>query len=332
VKRRAAALLAAATVVALLGVGGGTLAGAATTKPKISLSTSDFAPGQRVFITGSGWPVDSNLSLVLCGADAVSGTADCAETTTVSVIAPRTGRLYVWMTTAVPPKPCPCVILVTGVTDYYTQKIPVTVVGVPTAPVPPAAPPVEPEFRVTLQLVGGTTLASSFGAAAPRTLDVRVDNLGTRTETPLLLGRWGTGKRYTNVIKMPTMRSLGSGQSQVVQAHFSLPALSMGLYTVKVFVEGVGFRVVASDSGSTSTWPIALFVTCLVALELILMGIVKVVRNRRRRRAAEEGAGRQPEYPDGLTALGAKVGAAAPSGHMLAQEGHDPRDPAPQLE
>ena len=195
------------------------------------------------------------------------------------------------MTPALPPKPCPCVILISGVTSQYTKKIPVTVVGETTAPVPQPAPAtVEPKFQVVnLHVAGGVTLASAFGGAAPRTVEFQVSNVGTLTETPVLVGRWGTGNKINNVIKMPTLQEVAAGKSVAVRAHFSLPALSMGSYTVKVFVQVVGFHNVASDSATTSTWPFALFIALLVLLELLLLAITKIVRTRRRRAAGPGG-------------------------------------------
>jgi hypothetical protein len=343
VKRRAVALLAAATLVAILGVGGGTVASAVTTRATISIGSQSIVPGQKLLISGSGWPVKTALSATLCGTDAIAGTADCAETTTVVVVAPRTGRVWAMMTTALPPVPCPCVILVTGITNLYTKKIPVTVVGAATAPVTRTTTSGEPDLRVAnLRVVGGTTWASSFGGAAPRTLEFRVHNAGTGSETPVLLGRWGTGAHPTNVIKMPVMRALGAGQSTEVRAHFSLSPLSTGTYTVRVDILTVGFHEVASASSSTSTWPIALFIVGLVLLGLVLWGVSKIVLNRWRRTHEKEGvaseeelpavaAGALPEHYNGLMALGAKVAAAGPAG-VTTGEGYDPNDPTTQLE
>ncbi len=296
-------------------------------------------------VSGSGWPAGTSLSASVCGADAIAGTADCAQTTTVTVVAPRTGRIWVLLTPALPPKPCPCVILISGVTSQYTKKIPVTVVGETTAPVPQPAPAtVEPDFQVAnLHVAGGVTLASAFGGAAPRTVEFQVSNVGTLTETPVLVGRWGTGNKINNVIKMPTLQEVAAGKSVAVRAHFSLPALSMGSYTVKVFVQVVGFHNVASDSATTSTWPFALFIALLVLLELLLLAITKIVRTRRRRAAGPGGVdsaqtpngggpGSGPQNANGLVDLGAKVGAAAGVAGVVAGEVHDPSDPTTHLE
>lgn len=343
-RRRAVALLATATFVALLGGGGGTLAGAATSQPTISVSTHSLVPGQKVLITGYGWPVGTALSATLCGADAVSGTVDCAQTATVSVVAPRTGRLYVWLTPELPPKPCPCVILVTGVTSYYSKTIPVTVAGAAVSPVPPTPTTVQPHLQIAdLQVVGGMTLASSFGTSARRLVELQVHNAGPYSETPLLLGRWGTGTHPGNVLVMPIMGALRAGQSAEVHVPFSLPVLSIGRYTVRVEAEVVGFSRVASASASTSTWPIALFVLALVLLELIAFAITKVVRVRRRRKAGEgrdvsdqqpasHGSGERPEYENSLVALGAQVGQSEGGTLEWSTEVHDPNDQTWQLE
>jgi hypothetical protein len=243
------------------------------------------------------------------------------------------------MYTALPPKPCPCVVLVTGITNLFTEKLPVTVVGAGTAPVSQPVSEAQADLRILdLQVVGGATLASLFGASAPRTVEFRVLNGGTLTQTPVLIGRWGSSTQYTNVIQMPALRPLAAGQSEAVRAHFSLPALSMGTYTVKVEVQAVGSHDVASKTATTSTWPILLYVAVLVLLALLIFAIVKIVRNRRQRASAAsdqgptiDSAGQPLGQDESHLALGVKVGAAAGAAAIVG-EGHDPNDPTTHLE
>ena len=313
---------------------------AGATQRYIAIASASIAPGQKLLITGSHWPAGTGVAATLCGADAQAGTADCAETTTVLMVAPRTGRLWVLMTTALPPKPCPCVILVTETTGQYIKRIPIAVEGAKTVPVQKTSIASAPALTITgLKVVGGITLASAFGGAAPRTVEFRIRNTGTQPVAPVLLGRWGSGTQITHVIEMPIVAQLGPGVSETIRAHFSLPALSVGNYTVKVEAQAIGSGPIDTATASTSTWPFALFIVALVLLGLLLLGIEKMVQNRRRRREQERLAKAGQEAPDALTAqpaeqvgldgLGAKVAAASAVG-AVAAEGAE--DAASQLE
>ncbi len=295
--RRVLSVLAAtcAAIALLLGPGPGT-AGASPHAPQLQLSTTVLVPGHTLVITGSGWPDDAALSAMICGADAVSGSADCAVTSTAAMGVSSSGVVWSRISAEIPPAPCPCVVLVTGTTFTYTDKIPVKVVGAATAPVHRAKPSVPPTVRISdLEVVGRPTLVSLFGGPAPRTLEFHLRNLWDQPVTPVLLGRWGDGKDLPNVIKKPRVRTLGPDQSLDVKVPFSLPALSIGSYTVAVQVQLVGYPQEFSATTTTSQWPIALFVCCLL---LLLLLVYLYVKTRRRKKAAEQEAA-PAQAPDG---------------------------------
>ncbi len=287
--RRVVCILAAscAVLTLLFGPGPGT-AGASSHNPQLQLSTTVLVPGDTLVITGSGWPNDAALSATICGADAVSGTVDCAATSTAAMGVSSTGSVWVKTRVEIPPTPCPCVVLVTGTTFTYTDKIPVKVVGAATAPVSRAPSSAPPTVRISdLEVNGRPTLVSLFGGPAPRTLEFHLQNVWTKPVTPVLLGRWGNGQDLSNVIEMPRVRTLRPGQSLELKVPFSLPGLSIGSYTVAVQVQLVGYTHEFSAATGTSQWPIALFVSCLL---LVLLLVYLYAKTRKRNKAAEQEA------------------------------------------
>lgn len=286
--RRGPALrLAAAVAVALVG-GVPTAASSAwaAAPPHLALATTTIVPGQEVAVSGTGWAAGAALTATVCGADAVGGTADCANTAASELIASPTGVVTGYVNGALPPQPCPCVVLVIGLNTQFTQKIPVTVVGAATAPVPPAPTTEEPDLRIQdLRVAATLTAGSAMGAAAPRTVELRLHNAGPYPETPELIGRWGHPTEVNHAITMPSVGSVAAGATKEVRATFSLPAFSVGTYIVLVTAEVVGFAKQTSATRSTTQWPFGLFALGVVLLVLLVVGLATQPRRRRRRRA-----------------------------------------------
>lgn len=284
--RGLSALLLAALVVV-----GGQDAGAAATGAtgQVQLSTNVIAPGEQVVISGSGWRPGTSLDVTLCGANAVSGFVDCAATATATLVATARGLVWSELTGALPPKPCPCVALVTGNGTSYTKTLPVQIVGQPTSPVRTTAPAPGPELRLSrLYVSGSATAASVFGGAVRRTLEVRVTNPGDQPATPVLVGRWGRPGDLVNVITMPVQHALSPGQSRTVRVGFTLGALSVGSYQVSVRAQVAAYPFERVVTATTSQWPVALLacgaVVVLMILLLIVRGLVRRLRRRRSRR------------------------------------------------
>ena len=182
-----------------------------------------------------------------------------------------------------------------------------------------------------MAVVGKTTVATSLGAAAPRTLAFELANTGSRTVTPILLGRWGRGNDLSHVIAMPAQRPLAVGQRRAVRVPFELRALSFGDYTVRVEAQVVGYPQSPSASAPTSQWPITLVVILVVLLAVIASLIVAAIRRRRARAAAktaeaneEPGTGSAPEpVPPATTSMAPsdEGTAAARAGTLLDDPG-----------
>jgi hypothetical protein len=203
------------------------------------------------------------------------------------------------------------VVEVTGTTGGYTESIPVQVVGASTAPVPPAPSSVPPAIRVSdLRVLGKATLASSLGGEAPRTLELRIDNLENEPVTVVLIGRWGSGGDPQNAISMPAIGALSAGKSEEVKVPFDLGALSVGHFSVQVKVQLVGFGRVITVSSSTAQWPVALFACAVLVLLLLVLVVLLAVRSRRRaRRRPERAAGTASPAPTAAPPSGPRAGA-----------------------
>lgn len=279
------AALVGAGAIGACSFGLATSAGAAAS-PQVHLSTTVIVPGHTITISGSGWPVGTVLQATLCGADAISGTADCAVESTATVIAVRGGIFAMPMTPTMPPQPCPCVVLVTGSNSGYVQTIPVIVVGARSAPIQELPPSFTPGVRLSgLRVVGAPTVASLFGAAARREVELRLTNREDRPVRTVLVGRWGTGGLPQNVIDMPAVPVLAAGESRLLHASFDLPAFSLGDYTVRVEVLVMGGGRDVTMSAPTSQWPVALLVCGYILLGLVVfwltVAVAGIVKTRR---------------------------------------------------
>jgi hypothetical protein len=271
----------------------------AAADPTVSLSTTQVVPGQAVTVTGTGWPDQTRVQAALCGNDAVGGTTTCANSSTAAMAATSRGLLWSQIMGAVPPAPCPCVILVTAQSLGYSRTIPVTVEGAPSAPVtsPKLAP--QPRADITsLHVYGTMTLGSAMGASSKRTVEFRLSNPGTNPITPVLFGYWGRGADPTSTIHLPKQAALGPGQSRTVEGTFELAAFSMGTYTVKVEAQLVGYPRTTAATTTFGQWPIGLLALAALVLLVILYLLARAWgRRRARRRDQRRGDLIQPVPP-----------------------------------
>lgn len=293
----------------------GTLASAAP-GPTVSLGTTAVVPGQAVTVTGTGWPDQARVEAALCGDDAVGGTADCANGSTAAMAATARGLLWGQVAGAVPPVPCPCVVLVTADSLGYRRTIPVSVGGASSAPVSAPAAAAQPTVRiVSLTVRGRTTLPSAMGASSRRTVELTISNPGAAPVTPVLIGNWGRGDDPTSTIRFPRQEPLGAGRSRTVEASFEVAAFSVGTYTVEVQAQLVGYPHTAVVATTFGQWPVGLLGLAAVLLLLILLLVARRWGRRRRDRRGEPGdrASVRPEPPGPVLAHDEAGPPAAPT-------------------
>ena len=257
---------------------------AAAAAPTLRLSSTVVVPGTKILVEGSGWSRGTTLQAVVCGADDTGGSYDCAESSASAFSPWSTGQLEGVLVVEKPPVGCPCVVQVTGITagTQATFKLPLTIVGDPVRPIPPV--PVVGEtanLSASATVTSRSSLATDFGASAPRTLVVTIHNRGTGVVQTVLSARWGSPSDANNVITTDDSIQLLPGQTRTVSFPFSLRALSLGSYSVTGQLSGATLPV--SFSTSTSTWPWALIVAIVLAV-LALVGLFIWARRRKQRK------------------------------------------------
>jgi len=292
--RRLVVLTAAAFLAATAMPAGATIA-AGGTEPELHLETDVLTPGRSVAITGSRWPTGTTLQAVLCGANAVNGSADCVQAAAVTMSPGPNGVVNGVLQVLPPPQPCPCVVVVSLLATAKSITLPVQVEGVPAAPVPPASTQHQPQpLTVRARVTGGNSLGSVFGAPASRTLVLTVTNTDqSPVPNPVVSAQWGRKRNVDQSISVPGVGPLAPGESRRINIPFELDALSFGSYSVAGRVTGASAPVRFEEE--TSTWPWGLFVILLVVAQRLLLGLRNVLRRRLRAREARKRAATEPE-------------------------------------
>ncbi|WP_405854023.1 hypothetical protein OG361_15735 [Streptomyces sp. NBC_00090] len=177
--RTAAALLAALALALLPAV-----PATAAPGPVVSLSRAEAGKGGEITVSGSGWKPGALLMLLICGQSApgkgvIGGTNSCANSEGRAATVDARGAFSAKLPVAEPPKPCPCVVHVAGVTgqqDAVDKEF--TVAGHPTAPLPGASGDGRLGVLAAVRLDGSSGLLVWFGAPPRREVVLTVGNLG----------------------------------------------------------------------------------------------------------------------------------------------------------
>ncbi len=255
----------------------------AASQGTLTLATSTVVPGRAVTVAGVGWAPNTVLQASICGANAVSGSVDCAAQSSVIFSAGPTGTIESTIPIVIPPKPCPCVVLIAGTTISYLKRIPVTVAGAATAPVVRASRTVDDVEIVRAQFVGSTPLRQWFGLPATRTVSVTVRNTGSAATSNIdFFASLGTTP-LTNHQLAP----LGAGREATYLVSVPIPALTIGNVNVSGHVDsgeqlkGFGVR--------TTIWPFGLLLLALVVIQCVLLLLRNFARRRHEVGGAEPG-------------------------------------------
>jgi hypothetical protein len=274
-----------AIAAAVVGTTGVRSAGAAE-PPTIELSTTRTAPGDRIEVTGHGWPAGEMVQVVVCGNQALDGSADCNGQGYTMRLAAKDGSFSAGMTAFEPPTPCPCVL---KASSYSAGPVlmPIDLTGVASQ---------APESRSSravprgggLKVIGadvarGSGWGSLFGASADATLAVTVTNTSDVPIESAAVARWGKGSTPTNAIASSGPTRFEPGETVTLEMPFELSPLAVGGYTVAGQLT-YGDET-ATFTTTTSQWPWGLGLVALAVVQLVLLGL----RNRARRRLARRG-------------------------------------------
>jgi hypothetical protein len=277
---------------------------AAAPEPTLAVTTPRVKPGQTLSIHGEHWPERTTLHAVLCGANATNGSVDCVEQAAMTVAPGPTGVVDGSMPVFEPPEPCPCVVLVTDLASTFERRLPVTVVGVPSAAIDADGTNTGAALQVEARLEGGTTIGSLFGVSARRTLVVTLRNTGAvRVDAPAVTARWGRRSRAEELVGSALAGDLPPGATRTVEIDVELGAPTIGEYTVAGDVAGAGTPITFRTT--TSTWPWG----WLVIVQAVLLAGRNAIRRRitwseaRARRAERADARRHARSSQGTSEL-----------------------------
>lgn len=310
--RRGPAVLVAALAVASIGLGVvlvGAPPASGSTGPTVQLSPSVGAPGTEVLVTASGLPPGIVVQAQLCGNDALNGTVDCATSNSGPAATTSSGGAELRLSVVPPPKPCPCVVMVTGEGVLTEPTARFVIPGFPTAPATSSRSLEEP-LRVTrAELSGDGPAAAWIGGAPQRTLTVTVENPASSVyPDPLLVIRVGSVGSPGPVVASKLLANFRPGEQRTLSVPVDFPVVATGEYEVAASVgsPGSGTRFVVR----TWIFPVGLFVIAFLLLQVVALAITGAVRRRRLPPATPEEAGATPDARTGEpVAVGAGTGA-----------------------
>jgi hypothetical protein len=254
--------------------------------PTVTIDQRVVKPGDVLNVGGTGWPKSSTVKVEICGNNALNGTGDCDQPSSGVFGTWGDGTLHAKLSVVFPPKPCPCVVHATTVSQKQSAITPVGIVGAQVGPAHRDIPTVEdrtPLVVVKSQVESSTSLTSFFGGAADRTLVITVHN---PTQLPvdgaLALARWG--KDDLNHLIQGRHFKIGAEDTVTVRLPFQLDALSFGSYVVGGRAGAIANSALFKTD--TSQWPWGLVIVLLIILALIVFFIVRAVRRANARKTA----------------------------------------------
>ena len=257
-------------------------AGAQSSSPTATVSSTSLALGERVLVRGQGWPARTLVHIQLCGNDAANLSADCDLPHEADAGVGQDGSFSTLLTIGDPGKPCPCIVRVTDAQATGEARVAVDVPQLPSsAPTVTPLPDNSQQLEITEARVEGKgDWTAWFGAGSPRTLVLTVHNTGATTvpDPPFNLV-YGKGENPTGIVPAPHIGDLAPGQTKTLRVPFGVDTFSWGDYTVKGQIQGPG-RSTVFRAKTNAQIPWGLVLIGVVILQLILLAI----RNRVRRR------------------------------------------------
>ncbi|MEV7277925.1 hypothetical protein [Streptomyces sp. NPDC093111] len=297
-----AAALLAALLFALLP----TAPAAAEPAPKVALSQSEGGKGGELTVSGSGWKPGALLMLLICGQSApgkgvIGGTNSCANTDGRAATVDAKGAFSQKLPIAEPPKPCPCVVHVAGVTGQQDSvDVGFTVAGHPTAPLPEPAGGGRLAVLATVRLEGSSGVLVWFGAPARREVVFTVGNLGqTPVKDPVFEVGSSHGVFSPQYEERQWRGTLAPGRKALIRLPVELTAGAHGDYQVSVRYGGK--VLVEQPWGVGRPWGVTLFwllLAVVVPAALFRIGMAVVDRTRPAGRRRQRPRQHQHRAPD----------------------------------
>ncbi|CAM5506632.1 hypothetical protein GCM10010222_65160 [Streptomyces tanashiensis] len=282
--RTAAALLAALALVLLPAAP----AAVAAPGPVVELSKTEGGKGGEITVSGSGWKPGALLMLLICGQGApgkgvIGGTNSCANTEGRAATVDSRGAFSTKLPVAEPPKPCPCVVHVAGVTgrqDAVDKEF--TVAGHPTAPLPEASGDGRLAVLAAVRLDGSSGLLVWFGAPPSREVVFTVGNLGpAAVKDPVFQVGTSHGVFAPQYEERQWRGTIEPGRKALIRLPAELTAGAHGDYQISV--KYAGKVLVEQPWGVGRPWGVTLFwvlLAVVVPAALFRIGMAVVDRVR----------------------------------------------------
>jgi hypothetical protein len=239
-----------------------------------------------VKVTGSNFPPSTNVQVQICGNQALDGSGDCDLSTSQEVATTPKGLFQLQLSVALPPKPCPCVVMAIDFSLSITPTTPFDVIGAPVAT--PNSSRLRPLQLVGAALQGDGPWTSWFGAPPQREVIVTVHNPNSSPYLfpPLVLTVGQSKDTTTREATTQRLATIGPFKTQTYEIPVSFPAVSVGEHQVVGVLGNAGY----STRFEVKTWlfPWGLAMVVLIVLEIIALLITRGFRERRRRKEALE--------------------------------------------
>jgi hypothetical protein len=177
--------------------------------------------------------------------------------------------------------------MVTQVNPSAVERLPITILGAPSAPVALPRPEAHPAVSLSdVHVVSESSWTSWFGAAAARELMVTFHNESSGPVRPLFVAGWIQGSDQL-VVTSPTLKVVGAGRSTQITAPFSLSTFASGQFTVRGKITGDGFDVRFATSTATTPW--GLYLLVIVIAVTILLSVAVLIGKRRTDQSVGDG-------------------------------------------
>lgn len=264
--------------------------------PALTVNPLAVSAGDKITVTGTGWPGSQMVDLSVCGNGGEGGSASCNRSGAASVGVGEDGVFGATLLAVVPPVACPCVVR--GTSGAYSAVQALDVIGAPlrTAPAAIAVPIVD-----AIGVEGSGPPSSWFGGSPERDVSVSVSNpsAGVVRDARVEI-RWGSsGSEQSRILDVG--EPIAASSSVVVTTTIALGALTWGDVEVRARVLTTGEPTWVSTS--TSSYPWGLIVGAFVLLQVIVIIVVRRNRRRRREREAELAAMDDGDVLDGSGAV-----------------------------
>ncbi|MFF9146389.1 hypothetical protein ACF1BN_16160 [Streptomyces sp. NPDC014861] len=254
--------------------------------PAVAVSRNQAPNGSEITVSGTGWKAGALLMVLLCGQGTpdkgvVGGTNSCANTDGRAATVDPRGAFSVRLPVTAPPKPCPCVVHVSGVTGQQdVVDAALAVAGHPTAPLPDSAGDGRLAVLTAARLDGSSGVLTWFGAPPARTLVLTVGNLGTApVRDPVFLVGTARGVLAPSDEQHQWRGTIKPGQKARIELDVELSAGAHGDHRVSV---SYGGKVLAEQPWKVGRpWGVVLFwalLAVVVPAALFRIGMVLVDR------------------------------------------------------